>query len=264
MKNSLEGLKGVKLVVPTVEPKVYMAKYVGKIYKSNTGSAVEVISGGSKVGFAEVKFLATGCIKEVLVASLKKGMVKDPCSPTVNGVGFMGIGEYTTSQDGKHTPQYAAWKSMMKRAYSAKYHILKPTYSKVTICKEWHNFQNFASWYDNHYVSGYELDKDILQHGVESKVYSPDTAVYVPSEVNNFIQDVSKRNSSGVVGVMWRADRKCWVASIGMDKTSKYLGQFDTRADAILAYSTARELRVAELQVRYKGIIADYVLTKLV
>ena len=60
------------------------------------------------------------------------------------------------------------------------------SYKDVIVCKEWHNFQNFAKWYEDNYYQFrdeiMQVDKDILKHG--NKEYSPDIFI---SELCKFI-----------------------------------------------------------------------------
>ena len=51
----------------------------------------------------------------------------------------------------------------------------------------------------------------------------------------------SKRNTSGVKGVYFSNAHKKWVAEISRNKKRKYLGMFDSIADASSAVSIARE-----------------------
>lgn len=46
----------------------------------------------------------------------------------------------------------------------------------------WKYLSNFKKWYDEHYVEGWHLDKDILMQG--NKFYSPETCCFVPFEIN--------------------------------------------------------------------------------
>ncbi len=102
-------------------------------------------------------------------------------TPSVYGVGFLGEGEFKSTNKGKHTPAYSSWKSMLRRCYSAN---TPKCYTNVTVCKEWHNFQNFAAWFVENYIEGYHLDKDIKQPNNTHKVYSPEVCVYISLEEN--------------------------------------------------------------------------------
>jgi len=62
-------------------------------------------------------------------------------------------------------------------------------YSKVSVDERWLDYQNFADWFyeqdrQGWYVSGWELDKDMLSP-VGGKIYSPNTCVFLPKELNN-------------------------------------------------------------------------------
>ena len=81
-------------------------------------------------------------------------------------------------------PAYRAWANMLKRAYNPKFHAVKPTYSDVTVCKEWHSFRAFRAWWLENYREGWHLDKDLLASG--NREYAPDACVYVPQWINKF------------------------------------------------------------------------------
>jgi hypothetical protein len=71
---------------------------------------------------------------------------------------------------------------MMMRCYSLKWSSKFPTYKDCIVDERWHNFQIFGEWFEENYVEGFELDKDIL--GKSSKIYSPETCCFVPQEIN--------------------------------------------------------------------------------
>lgn len=92
----------------------------------------------------------------------------------------------------KQTKCYVTWTSMMKRCYSSKYQEKKPTYIGCSVCEEWYDYDNFYNWFQEHYKEGFALDKDILLQG--NKVYSPDTCVFVPSNINQlFVKSDASR-----------------------------------------------------------------------
>ena len=101
--------------------------------------------------------------------------------------------------DGKRVmcPAYRAWKNMFKRVYSAKFHASRPTYSDVKVCDGWRSFSNFRSWWLDHQVDGWQLDKDLVGDG---KLYSPDTCVFVPSWVNSFASNCTAARGENPIG----------------------------------------------------------------
>ena len=79
----------------------------------------------------------------------------------------------------------SVWRGMIARCYyesatNYKHYGLKGT----TVCDEWKDFQNFAPWFNDNHVEGFQLDKDKLQEGVANKVYSPSTCVFLSPKDN--------------------------------------------------------------------------------
>jgi hypothetical protein len=50
-----------------------------------------------------------------------------------------------------------------------------------------------------------------------------------------------KSNKSGYKGVMWRKNRLKWISKINIDGKRFYLGTFENKTDAALAYNRAAE-----------------------
>lgn len=75
------------------------------------------------------------------------------------------------------------WLRMVRRCYDDKFHESNTTYLDCDVCEEWLIFSNFASWFKEHYVEGWQLDKDILVDG--NRIYSPRTCCFVPIEINS-------------------------------------------------------------------------------
>ena len=131
-----------------------------------------------------VRFIDTGYEVSAKASSILNGTVKDRLMPKIQGAGFVGVGDYKTSISGRQTVHYSKWHSMLQRCYSHKYHARNPTYKDCTVCDEWHNFQNFARWYDKNSngIDCAELDKDILIKG--NKTYGPETCLIVTKSEN--------------------------------------------------------------------------------
>lgn len=88
------------------------------------------------------------------------------------------------------------WKSMIYRCYNKNCSAYK-TYGKigVTICDEWKLYSNFKKWYDENYIEGFHIDKDILceKLGVYPKIYSESTCIFV-SKSENSSESVKRTN----------------------------------------------------------------------
>ncbi|WP_024347438.1 hypothetical protein [Lacrimispora indolis] len=130
--------------------------------------------------------------RHVQYTNFSKGEVKNPYDRTLVGVGYMGEGEYSSRAKGGKTnssQEYIVWINMMTRCYDTKYKSKYPAYyGLITVCSEWHNFQNFAKWYNrNKYeVDGrLHVDKDIIDPS--NTIYQPDKCLLVPQRINELI-----------------------------------------------------------------------------
>lgn len=137
-------------------------------------------------------------------------------------------------------PSYQTWVSMILRAYSAKFQIKQPTYKNVSVCDEWLTFSNFRKWWLIAYKQGYHLDKDILSDG--DKIYSPETCIYIPQWLNNFITARCNLRGKYKIGVYLDKEKgkyrsKC---SNPITKRSEHLGYFENELDAHNAWLTRK------------------------
>ena len=76
---------------------------------------------------------------------------------------------------------------MLRRCYRMADRSYKTYGAKgVSVCSSWHNFQTFATWYEENYPKDgrtYQLDKDKLSGLV--KIYSPETCVFLLPQENS-------------------------------------------------------------------------------
>ncbi|APC46057.1 HNH endonuclease [Vibrio phage vB_VspP_pVa5] len=99
---------------------------------------------------------------------------------TVCGIGYNSGGEYPSRADNKPVRCYSIWKAMLRRCYvdTCKDYVRYGA-KGVIVCDEWHDYQAFAAWADQHYVEGYHLDKDLKVKG--NMVYGPSGCSFVPA-----------------------------------------------------------------------------------
>ena len=153
-----------------------------KIYTSNNCGQFKILN-YINCNSVEIEFLDTGYKTTTRVGAIHSGKVKDKLSPIVYGVGFMGEGIEKSRVKGKNTKTYTTWTDMLNRCYGNNQHIKTPTYIGCTVAPIWHNFQNFAQWFDENYIDGYDLDKDIKIEG--NKIYSPNNCLFVSTKENS-------------------------------------------------------------------------------
>lgn len=190
-----------------------------------------------------VKF-TEGQLALIRAKELTSGKYVNAFTPSVYGVGFMGVGDFVSSVDGVKTLEYTTWKDMIKRCYTESG---KDAYADVTVAPEWHNFQNFAQWHRDNYVDGYHLDKDLLDY--DARLYSPETCVMIPMWLNAYIVDRVSTSNTGFKGVIKcvsdvqkKVTYKVVVADFRVPgNRSAYIGRYDALEEAKEAYSHARK-----------------------
>lgn len=154
---------------------------IGCIHRSNNCGDLEIV--GYKNSYSvSAKFVNDDTVVVTSANHIRNGRVKNPNHPSVCGVGFIGVGNYSPKIDRK---AYEKWISMMRRCYATESNKNFKTYAKVFVCDEWHNFQNFAKWFDMNYPKdgeSYDLDKDYLSQN--EKIYSPRTCRFISHQEN--------------------------------------------------------------------------------
>ena len=152
-------------------------------------------------------------------------------TPTVNGVRLW-------------DPAYRAWANMLKRACNPKCHAAHPTYSDVTVCKEWHSFSAFRAWWLASYREGWQLDKDLLVYG--NREYGPDSCIYVPQWLNSFTIDSAASRGELPIGVSFCNKTGMYQSNCSNPITGKQhrLGYFTAHEEAYEAW-IKRKLELA-------------------
>lgn len=229
----------------------------GEKYTTNEGYEITIIACRGNRD-CDIKFTGGHILTGINYAHMKKGNIKNPYHKSVFGVGYFGTGKYKSKSQDKHTIEYRFWKAMMERGYSKSYSDKQSSYKDVTVCDEWHNFQNFAKWFENNYnpdvMEGFALDKDILIKG--NKIYSPKTCCFVPQEVNNLFKVTKSCRGEYPVGV--HLNNKLKIKAL-LSKKGKQedLGTFKTPEEAFKAYKTAKEEWIKIMADKWRGQITE-------
>src|SRR5574343_280652 len=166
----------------------------------------------------------------------------------VQGVGRKGNG--IAKVNGKNTKPYSIWTAMLQRCYDQRRLSRQPTYIGCSVCNEWLFFPNFKEWFDNNYVEGWELDKDLLV--TENKVYSPETCIFVPHSINVLFIDSGAARGKYPIGVYLHKQSGKFQAHLKIDGKVKYLGYFDKPEDAHQAYLIAKKENVIRMTSAWK------------
>lgn len=224
--------------------------YIGQIFDHVEGR-YEVIEyhGCYKV---KIRWLDYDCESWAQSVDVRRGSVKNPKYPRIYGVGYMGVGRHQVTCEGKVTEPYLVWRSMLDRCYNEKTRDKKRSYLGCKVCAHWHDFQNFADWFEVNAVKGWQLDKDLLSKG--NKLYSPETCCFLPKRINCLL--ITNKSTRGClpIGVSecTKVSPRYRAACAAGGKSPVYLGTYKTIEDAFVAYKDYKEALIKQLADEYR------------
>lgn len=236
--------------------------HIGEIKINTCGSKMTIIEYKSNKNIT-VEF-DNGYIKQCNYGHFKVGKVKSPYCKSVCNIGYLGEGKYDTIKSGQLTTYYEVWRSMIKRCYNNLHQKKQPTYIGCTVCDEWHNFQNFAKWFNENYYEiedggRVHLDKDILHKG--NKIYSPETCIFAPQRINELFVKNNANRGNYPIGVNYHKQNKKFMAEVRgtIDGKAKRVYQCskNTPEEAFYAYKKFKEQYIKEVADQYKDKIPN-------
>ena len=234
---------------------------VGKICKSNLSGDFKVLKYNNMAN-VEIQFLKTGYETSATLNNIKSGGVKDPYLPSVYGVGITGT-KYPPTINGVKTKEYGLWQNMLERCYSEAFKKKRPTYEGCKCSENFESFEYFYEWCNKQIGFGNEggenpfhLDKDLLTKG--NKVYSEDSCIFIPNEINLLLTKRTTSRGKHLIGVCWHNASKSFIAMVNKNKgKQEYLGCFKTEIEAFNAYKEAKESFIKEQAEKWKGKIDE-------
>ena len=230
---------------------------VGKVCKSTSSGDFKILTcnGARNV---EIQFLKTGYETTVELGHIKSGLIKDPYSPSVHGVGIIGA-KYPSAINGVQTKEYVLWKSMLQRCYSTTLKKQRPTYEGCEVSNKFKSYEYFYEWCHSQIgfgVEGWHLDKDLLVKG--NKVYSEDSCVFIPKDINLLLTKCVASRGEYLIGVSWYSKSKTFIAQVNKNKGKpENLGYFKTEIEAFNAYKKAKEAFVKGQANKWKDKIDE-------
>ena len=228
---------------------------VGVVCKSKSSGDFKVLKYNDSKN-VEIQFLNTGFEATVRLTTIESGGIKDPYSPSVYGIGVLGT-KYPSTINGVKTKEYGLWQSMLKRCYSDVYKKKRPTYKGCKCSENFKSYEYFYEWCQSQVGfgnDGWQLDKDLLIKS--NKVYSENTCVFLPQEVNSLLIKREPSRGKHLIGVCWSKTNKAFMAQVGKSKgKQEHLGYYKTELEAFNAYKTAKETFVKEQANKWKSQI---------
>ena len=232
---------------------------IGKVYKSKLSGDFKIVKYNDNRN-VEIQFVDTGCRKVAEMKEVRNGNVKDPYVPSVCGVGILGV-KYPSRVNGVKTREYNLWNGMLERCYNSTYKKKHPTYEGCEVSDKFKSYEYFYEWchsqigFDNDGNGNpFQLDKDLLIKS--NKVYSENTCVFIPSEINSLLVKRAASRGEYLIGVCWSKTSKAFKATVNKNTgKSKHLGYFKTELEAYNAYKVAKESFVKEQANEWKDQI---------
>ena len=228
---------------------------VGKVCKSLNSGNFKILKYNNTTN-VEIRFLKTGYEMVTQLGNIRNGNVKDPYSPSVFGVGVVGT-KYLSTINGVKTKEYVLWCSMLKRCYSNAYKKRQPTYEGCEVSNNFKSYEYFYEWCNKQVGfnnQDWHLDKDLLVKG--NKVYSENTCVFLPKEINSLLTKCIASRGEHLIGVYWCNTKKAFISQVSRNKgKQECLGSFNTELEAFNAYKKAKESFVKEQANKWKDQI---------
>lgn len=234
----------------------------GDIYNTKNGDLeIRVVISANEV---VVRFVDTDYFTITTKSNICSGKIKDLMKPSVFGIGFMGAGKYNINNA---PTAYQKWTSMLQRCYREN-SISWERYggNGVTVAEEWHNFQNFAEWYESYKYKedGWHLDKDILIKG--NKLYCKESCCIVPRIINQSLVSRVGLRGEYAIGVTWdeKASRYSVMLNAHHTHYKAFRQMYRSEREAFMEYKAAKESYLVALAYEWRGRVAPKVLKALV
>ena len=230
---------------------------VGKVFKSKLSGDFKILKYNDSRNVV-IQFLKTGFETVTRLDCVRIGKVKDPYTHSVFGVGILGT-NYHPTVNGRNTKEYKLWNNMLQRCYSDTYKKKRPTYEGCKCSDNFLHYEYFYEWchkqvgFNN---EGWHLDKDLLIKG--NKVYSEDSCIFLPQEINSLLVKCTASRGEHLIGVYWHNASKSFIAMVNKNKgKQEHLGLFNTELEAFDAYKKAKEAFIKEQANKWKGKIDE-------
>lgn len=231
-------------------------KYEGNVFKSNRYGDFIVLEANAANDIT-IEFKNTGYKATVFLTQVNNGSITDHSAKLILGVGIVGSKLSKEERKGK---VYRNWCQILKRCYSEKIKYKFPTYDGCTMSDNFKYYPYFKEWYmsqKNWDDPDFVLDKDLLSEK-HTKIYSEDTCVFLPKEINSLLTTTKASRGDLPIGVCkLRGNRASFRACIGKNSKNFVLGYYQTPEEAFYAYKIAREDYLKEKANQWKDMLDE-------
>lgn len=169
------------------------------------------------------------------------------------------IGINDTEFQASNFPLYSIWRQMLIRA-NPEYWDKYPTYQNTIIHPEFLSLQKFSIWSKPFKIEkGMQIDKNIIIR--DNKIYSPDTCIFIPQEVNKFL--TSRQNDRGELPLGVTLHKGKLRTRVNIDGEEHHLGYFISIAEAHKTWQKAKLEQTKVLLSRYNIPQLQFIIDRL-
>lgn len=236
-----------------------MKLVVGTTFSHLKYGSYEVVEDGGCKNVTIVFHKTNTVVNDLQRGNVKRGNVKDPYYPSVNGKGWIGKGEYVAKIRGKVTKQYHVWSGMMNRCYSetSKTDHWKCYREGVEVSKEFLDFQEFGKWFDDNYIEGWDLDKDVLSFIKGVNVYSHETCIFLPPRLNKLLIGNPKLLNEDLPAGVTSVNTGGYQARLSVGTHREYLGYSLCPNKVHSLYKEAKHNFIIETLRTYRDVLPE-------
>lgn len=245
------------MIINLINSKTVEQAIKNKVVFSSNNCGNFIVVGYTNNKNVTIKFIDTDYINTVCLNNITTGRVKDKFKATLYGVGMIGD-KYLTKVGRKHTREYTVWSKMLERCYHENSILENPSYVDCSVSDNFKDFTYFHEWcneqigfntYDDKNKS-FEIDKDLLVKG--NKLYSENTCIFLPKDVNVALTKSDRTRGDNVIGVNFHKASNKFQARFRKGNKSIYLGIYNTETEAFNAYKQAKESYLKHLAEKWK------------
>ncbi len=209
------------------------SKYEGSIYSLKNKDSVIILEYKSSENVI-VQF-EDGNKKRTSINAINKKSLFNPYKKSVKNTGYFGEGYYKSKINNKSTKCYTEWSRMIGIFYNNDGSLRKG----VKVCDEWHNFQNYAKWFEENYTEGLTITYNILKN---CTLISEESTHIIPLKITQFfkMQHLNKKERYGKYCVRFR---------------NKHIGYFITPENAKEAYLNIKNKTYQSELEQFKDIL---------
>lgn len=172
----------------------------------------------------------------------------------------------TRGKNNSYLPEYYLWNKMNYRCNPNGAEQRKnPTYVGCECSDAFKNYDLWLEWArqqkgflqrdENGAI--FQQDKDLLVKG--NKLYSEDTCVFIPKELNGFLNTSKAVRGQWPIGVY--KYKNAFISQVsnkdGKGYLQTYLGSYQTPEEAFCAYKRFKEDKAKAFAIKYSGLVDE-------